>query len=118
MYFYSCVHMRLYWLRNNLDSGTGIELGFLSQMASSFSCQVYPPNSGDDYSREPAGYAPSKPPSTVYPGAFYMPGRQPGKAGPKELGWTFKSKERTFGGGGGVLSASEINSCHRGGGGG
>uniref|UniRef100_A0ACB8F1X0 Uncharacterized protein n=1 Tax=Sphaerodactylus townsendi TaxID=933632 RepID=A0ACB8F1X0_9SAUR len=34
---------------------------------------VYPPNSGDDYSREPAGYAPSKPPSTVYPGAFYMP---------------------------------------------
>uniref|UniRef100_A0A8D0HHR0 Transcription factor E2-alpha n=1 Tax=Sphenodon punctatus TaxID=8508 RepID=A0A8D0HHR0_SPHPU len=34
---------------------------------------VYPSNSGDDYSREPAGYAPSKPPSTVYPGAFYMP---------------------------------------------
>ncbi|KAJ6655152.1 hypothetical protein lerEdw1_005630, partial [Lerista edwardsae] len=34
---------------------------------------VYPPNSGDDYSREPAGYAPSKPSSTVYPGAFYMP---------------------------------------------
>nr|XP_056701298.1 transcription factor E2-alpha isoform X9 [Euleptes europaea] len=34
---------------------------------------VYPPNSGDDYSREPASYAPSKPPSTVYPGAFYMP---------------------------------------------
>ncbi|XP_032654885.1 transcription factor E2-alpha isoform X9 [Chelonoidis abingdonii] len=35
--------------------------------------QVYPSNSGDDYSRDPAGYAPSKPPSTVYPGAFYMP---------------------------------------------
>ncbi|XP_032654886.1 transcription factor E2-alpha isoform X10 [Chelonoidis abingdonii] len=34
---------------------------------------VYPSNSGDDYSRDPAGYAPSKPPSTVYPGAFYMP---------------------------------------------
>uniref|UniRef100_A0A8D0DKN5 Transcription factor E2-alpha n=1 Tax=Salvator merianae TaxID=96440 RepID=A0A8D0DKN5_SALMN len=34
---------------------------------------VYPPNSGDDYSRESAGYTPSKPPSTVYPGAFYMP---------------------------------------------
>ncbi|XP_061457003.1 transcription factor E2-alpha isoform X8 [Rhineura floridana] len=34
---------------------------------------VYPPNSGDDYSREPAGYPPSKAPSTVYPGAFYMP---------------------------------------------
>ncbi|XP_053151930.1 transcription factor E2-alpha isoform X4 [Hemicordylus capensis] len=34
---------------------------------------VYPPNSGDDYSREPAGYAPSKPSGTVYPGAFYMP---------------------------------------------
>ncbi|XP_054835123.1 transcription factor E2-alpha isoform X3 [Eublepharis macularius] len=34
---------------------------------------VYPPSSGDDYSRDPAGYAPSKPPSTVYPGAFYMP---------------------------------------------
>lgn len=34
---------------------------------------VYPPNSGDDYSRESTGYAPSKPPSTVYPGAFYMP---------------------------------------------
>ncbi|XP_074933000.1 transcription factor E2-alpha isoform X19 [Phalacrocorax aristotelis] len=33
---------------------------------------VYPSNSGDDYSRDPAGYAPSKPPSTVYPGAFYM----------------------------------------------
>ncbi|XP_050789693.1 transcription factor E2-alpha isoform X9 [Gopherus flavomarginatus] len=35
--------------------------------------QVYPSNSGDDYSRDSAGYAPSKPPSTVYPGAFYMP---------------------------------------------
>ncbi|XP_075759366.1 transcription factor E2-alpha isoform X8 [Pelodiscus sinensis] len=35
--------------------------------------QVYPSNSGDDYSRDPAGYASSKPPSTVYPGAFYMP---------------------------------------------
>ncbi|XP_019368840.1 PREDICTED: transcription factor E2-alpha isoform X8 [Gavialis gangeticus] len=35
--------------------------------------QVYPSNSGDDYSRDPAGYTPSKPPSTVYPGAFYMP---------------------------------------------
>ncbi|XP_050789695.1 transcription factor E2-alpha isoform X10 [Gopherus flavomarginatus] len=34
---------------------------------------VYPSNSGDDYSRDSAGYAPSKPPSTVYPGAFYMP---------------------------------------------
>ncbi|XP_068030268.1 transcription factor E2-alpha isoform X8 [Anomalospiza imberbis] len=34
--------------------------------------QVYPSNSGDDYSRDPAGYTPSKPPSTVYPGAFYM----------------------------------------------
>ncbi|XP_019368833.1 PREDICTED: transcription factor E2-alpha isoform X1 [Gavialis gangeticus] len=34
---------------------------------------VYPSNSGDDYSRDPAGYTPSKPPSTVYPGAFYMP---------------------------------------------
>ncbi|XP_063146843.1 transcription factor E2-alpha isoform X2 [Candoia aspera] len=34
---------------------------------------VYPPNSGDEYSRESASYAPSKPPSTVYPGAFYMP---------------------------------------------
>ncbi|XP_074834568.1 transcription factor E2-alpha isoform X7 [Carettochelys insculpta] len=34
---------------------------------------VYPSNSGDDYSRDPAGYASSKPPSTVYPGAFYMP---------------------------------------------
>ncbi|XP_028569648.2 transcription factor E2-alpha isoform X2 [Podarcis muralis] len=34
---------------------------------------VYPPNSGDDYSREPASYPPSKAPSTVYPGAFYMP---------------------------------------------
>ncbi|XP_063003247.1 transcription factor E2-alpha isoform X3 [Elgaria multicarinata webbii] len=34
---------------------------------------VYPPNSGDEYTREPAGYTPSKPPSTVYPGAFYMP---------------------------------------------
>ncbi|KAM7023752.1 transcription factor E2-alpha isoform 3-T4 [Acridotheres tristis] len=33
---------------------------------------VYPSNSGDDYSRDPAGYTPSKPPSTVYPGAFYM----------------------------------------------
>ncbi|KFP87194.1 Transcription factor E2-alpha, partial [Acanthisitta chloris] len=31
-----------------------------------------PSNSGDDYSRDPAGYTPSKPPSTVYPGAFYM----------------------------------------------
>lgn len=36
--------------------------------------QVYPSNSGDDYSRDPAGYTPSKPPSTVYPGAFYMAG--------------------------------------------
>ncbi|KAH0625928.1 hypothetical protein JD844_034300 [Phrynosoma platyrhinos] len=35
---------------------------------------VYPPNSGDDYNRETTSYAPSKPPSTVYPGAFYMPG--------------------------------------------
>ncbi|XP_062816150.1 transcription factor E2-alpha isoform X2 [Anolis carolinensis] len=34
---------------------------------------VYPPNSGDEYNRETAGYAPSKAPSTVYPGAFYMP---------------------------------------------
>ncbi|XP_071308247.1 transcription factor E2-alpha isoform X9 [Agelaius tricolor] len=34
--------------------------------------QVYPSNSGDDYSRDPAGYTSSKPPSTVYPGAFYM----------------------------------------------
>ncbi|XP_026554747.1 transcription factor E2-alpha isoform X4 [Pseudonaja textilis] len=34
---------------------------------------VYPPNSGDEYSRDSANYAPSKPPSTVYPGAFYMP---------------------------------------------
>ncbi|XP_042335842.1 transcription factor E2-alpha isoform X4 [Sceloporus undulatus] len=34
---------------------------------------VYPPNSGDEYNRETASYAPSKPPSTVYPGAFYMP---------------------------------------------
>uniref|UniRef100_A0A8C9KZF4 Transcription factor E2-alpha n=1 Tax=Serinus canaria TaxID=9135 RepID=A0A8C9KZF4_SERCA len=34
--------------------------------------QVYPSNSGDDYSRDPAGYTPSKPPNTVYPGAFYM----------------------------------------------
>ncbi|XP_008945632.1 PREDICTED: transcription factor E2-alpha-like, partial [Merops nubicus] len=34
--------------------------------------QVYPSNSGDDYSRDPAGYTPSKPSSTVYPGAFYM----------------------------------------------
>ncbi|XP_069072325.1 transcription factor E2-alpha isoform X4 [Pleurodeles waltl] len=35
---------------------------------------VYPSSSsGDDYSRDPAGYASSKPPSTVYPGAFYMP---------------------------------------------
>ncbi|XP_033926863.1 transcription factor E2-alpha isoform X11 [Melopsittacus undulatus] len=33
---------------------------------------VYPSNSGDDYSRDTAGYTPSKPPSTVYPGAFYM----------------------------------------------
>ncbi|XP_071584150.1 transcription factor E2-alpha isoform X6 [Heliangelus exortis] len=33
---------------------------------------VYPSNSGDDYSRDPAGYTSSKPPSTVYPGAFYM----------------------------------------------
>ncbi|XP_050842004.1 transcription factor E2-alpha isoform X8 [Serinus canaria] len=33
---------------------------------------VYPSNSGDDYSRDPAGYTPSKPPNTVYPGAFYM----------------------------------------------
>ncbi|XP_032937954.1 transcription factor E2-alpha isoform X3 [Catharus ustulatus] len=33
---------------------------------------VYPSNSGDDYSRDAAGYTPSKPPSTVYPGAFYM----------------------------------------------
>uniref|UniRef100_A0A8C3PZK2 Transcription factor E2-alpha n=1 Tax=Chrysolophus pictus TaxID=9089 RepID=A0A8C3PZK2_CHRPC len=33
---------------------------------------VYPSNSGDDYSRDPAGYTPSKPPSTVYPGPFYM----------------------------------------------
>uniref|UniRef100_A0A8C5U0L0 Transcription factor E2-alpha n=1 Tax=Malurus cyaneus samueli TaxID=2593467 RepID=A0A8C5U0L0_9PASS len=33
---------------------------------------VYPSNSGDDYSRDPAGYTPSKPPSTVYPGAFYV----------------------------------------------
>ncbi|KFQ46508.1 Transcription factor E2-alpha, partial [Nestor notabilis] len=31
-----------------------------------------PSNSGDDYSRDSAGYTPSKPPSTVYPGAFYM----------------------------------------------
>ncbi|KFP61496.1 Transcription factor E2-alpha, partial [Cariama cristata] len=31
-----------------------------------------PSNSGDDYSRDPAGYTPSKPASTVYPGAFYM----------------------------------------------
>lgn len=38
--------------------------------------QVYPSNSGDDYSRDPAGYTPSKPPSTVYPGAFYMAGEQ------------------------------------------
>ncbi|XP_026536891.1 transcription factor E2-alpha [Notechis scutatus] len=35
---------------------------------------VYPPSSGDEYSRDSANYAPSKPPSTVYPGAFYMPG--------------------------------------------
>ncbi|XP_029469834.1 transcription factor E2-alpha isoform X3 [Rhinatrema bivittatum] len=34
---------------------------------------VYPSNSGDDYSRDSAGYASSKPTSTVYPGAFYMP---------------------------------------------
>ncbi|XP_028908428.1 transcription factor E2-alpha isoform X4 [Ornithorhynchus anatinus] len=34
---------------------------------------VYPANSGDEYSRDPAGYASSKPPSTVYPAAFYMP---------------------------------------------
>uniref|UniRef100_A0A7N4PV13 Transcription factor E2-alpha n=1 Tax=Sarcophilus harrisii TaxID=9305 RepID=A0A7N4PV13_SARHA len=34
---------------------------------------VYPSNSGDDYSRDPAGYPPSKPASTVYPAAFYMP---------------------------------------------
>ncbi|XP_078526982.1 transcription factor E2-alpha isoform X3 [Lissotriton helveticus] len=36
---------------------------------------VYPSSSsGDDYSRDPAGYASSKPPSTVYPpGAFYVP---------------------------------------------
>ncbi|XP_025890989.1 transcription factor E2-alpha isoform X2 [Nothoprocta perdicaria] len=33
---------------------------------------VYPSNSGDDFSRDPAGYPPSKPASTVYPGAFYM----------------------------------------------
>uniref|UniRef100_A0A8C6ZGD7 Transcription factor E2-alpha n=1 Tax=Nothoprocta perdicaria TaxID=30464 RepID=A0A8C6ZGD7_NOTPE len=36
------------------------------------SLQVYPSNSGDDFSRDPAGYPPSKPASTVYPGAFYM----------------------------------------------
>ncbi|XP_044309451.1 transcription factor E2-alpha isoform X13 [Varanus komodoensis] len=34
---------------------------------------VYPPSSGDEYSRELVGYASSKAPSTVYPGAFYMP---------------------------------------------
>ncbi|XP_030073518.1 transcription factor E2-alpha isoform X3 [Microcaecilia unicolor] len=34
---------------------------------------VYPSNSGDDYSRDPAGYASSKPTSTVYSAAFYMP---------------------------------------------
>ncbi|XP_039184396.1 transcription factor E2-alpha isoform X1 [Crotalus tigris] len=34
---------------------------------------VYPPNSGDEYSRDSANYTTSKPPSTVYPGAFYMP---------------------------------------------
>ncbi|KAJ7308226.1 hypothetical protein JRQ81_008747 [Phrynocephalus forsythii] len=41
---------------------------------------VYPPNSSDEYSREPGGYAPSKPPSTVYPGAFYMPDGLPNSA--------------------------------------
>ncbi|XP_072457655.1 transcription factor E2-alpha isoform X9 [Notamacropus eugenii] len=34
---------------------------------------VYPSNSGDDYSRDPTGYTSSKPASTVYPAAFYMP---------------------------------------------
>ncbi|KAL7992921.1 hypothetical protein Chor_017177 [Crotalus horridus] len=38
-----------------------------------FFSQVYPPNSGDEYSRDSANYTTSKPPSTVYPGAFYMP---------------------------------------------
>uniref|UniRef100_A0A6J0SNQ9 Transcription factor E2-alpha n=1 Tax=Pogona vitticeps TaxID=103695 RepID=A0A6J0SNQ9_9SAUR len=41
---------------------------------------VYPPNSSDEYNREPGGYAPSKPPSTVYPGAFYMPDGLPNSA--------------------------------------
>ncbi|NXJ33653.1 TFE2 factor, partial [Ciconia maguari] len=30
------------------------------------------------FPRDPAGYTPSKPPSTVYPGAFYMAERDPG----------------------------------------
>ncbi|XP_020864808.1 transcription factor E2-alpha isoform X1 [Phascolarctos cinereus] len=34
---------------------------------------VYPSNSGDEYSRDTTGYNSSKPASTVYPAAFYMP---------------------------------------------
>lgn len=36
--------------------------------------QVYPPSSGDDYSRDTTAYPPTKTPSGTYPASFYVAG--------------------------------------------